>query len=158
MRGSLTPLTAGCQVVLRKISDAVPLLLVSMADKETVTCVLKTAGVLDCFTALITAEDCDRPKPDPDPYQRALKLLNARRGARWSIMSMCIVMTSHHMLSRVHVCVLAIYSASSALAPLEPRHCCVLEDTAAGVTSGTASVRRALLQPVTHHAVDGVGC
>lgn len=58
------------------------LALVSMARRADITHVLERAGLDGLFTVLVSAEDVRAPKPDPDCYRRAFKLLDETRIAR----------------------------------------------------------------------------
>jgi HAD superfamily hydrolase (TIGR01509 family) len=52
------------------------LAIASGARKEEVYLVLRRAGLLDVFEQIVTSEDVERGKPDPDVYLLALTLLN----------------------------------------------------------------------------------
>lgn len=40
---------------------------------------LEMCGMLNCFDALVTADKCEKHKPEPEPILMALKLLNAKK-------------------------------------------------------------------------------
>ncbi|WFE39547.1 HAD family phosphatase [Micromonospora sp. WMMD998] len=73
----LLPGVTAVPEVLAHIEDAhgrVPFAVVSGSTRESVTASLTALGLLDRFETLVCAEDCARPKPDPEGY-----LLAARR-------------------------------------------------------------------------------
>ncbi|GHJ15637.1 MULTISPECIES: HAD family hydrolase [unclassified Micromonospora] len=73
----LLPGVSAVPEVLAHIEDAhgrLPFAVVSGSTRESVTASLTTLGLLDRFDTLVCAEDCTRPKPDPEGY-----LLAARR-------------------------------------------------------------------------------
>jgi beta-phosphoglucomutase-like phosphatase (HAD superfamily) len=64
--------------VLEHLTEAygrVPFAVVSGSTREAVTSSLDALGLLDRFEALVCAEDYERPKPDPEGYLRAARLL-----------------------------------------------------------------------------------
>ncbi len=73
------PFFAGaCALVKSAAQAGLPLCVVSGALREEVEGALVQAGVSEHFKALITAEDVQAGKPDPEGYQRALEALNSR--------------------------------------------------------------------------------
>lgn len=54
------------------------LALVSGALREEVEGALRQAGLLEHFKVMVTAEDVEQSKPDPEGYRRALEWLNSR--------------------------------------------------------------------------------
>ena len=64
---------------LRLAAARVPLAIASGAPRATVEAALGGDGMCSLFTAIVTSEDVTRGKPDPEPYLRALALLDAAR-------------------------------------------------------------------------------
>ena len=56
-------------------AERVPVAVVSGAHRVEVEPVLAAAGLADAIAALVTADDIERGKPDPEGYLRALELL-----------------------------------------------------------------------------------
>jgi beta-phosphoglucomutase len=56
-------------------AERVPVAVVSGAHRAEVEPVLAAAGLADAIAALVTADDIERGKPDPEGYLRALGLL-----------------------------------------------------------------------------------
>ncbi|WP_462137373.1 HAD family hydrolase [Candidatus Mycalebacterium sp.] len=54
-----------------------PLAIASGALREEIEAVLVRGGVTDCFSFIASAEDCEKCKPDPEIFIRALGGLNA---------------------------------------------------------------------------------
>ncbi len=62
----------GAIALIRAIHDAsVPLAICSGALRDEIVLASQTIGVLDCFGAIVAAEDVDRGKPDPEGYLAA---------------------------------------------------------------------------------------
>ena len=51
--------------------------LATNAEPANIEFVLERAGLRDCFQAIVSGHDVDRPKPSPDVYLHAAKLLDA---------------------------------------------------------------------------------
>lgn len=72
------PFFPGAVELVRALANRGRMLgVVSGALREEVEGALRQAGVLDLFKLLITAEDVDEGKPDPQGYRRALEALNS---------------------------------------------------------------------------------
>ncbi|MBI2834552.1 MAG: HAD family phosphatase [Acidobacteria bacterium] len=67
-------------VAVQRISAVAPLAIASGALGHEIRLVLGATRLLDFFTAIIGAEDAERGKPAPDPYERALEAVSARTG------------------------------------------------------------------------------
>lgn len=65
------------ELVRAAAADGLLLGIVSGALRDEVTGALAEAGVEPLFPALVTAEDVERGKPDPEGYRRALTALNS---------------------------------------------------------------------------------
>ena len=78
---------------LRDAAARVPIAIASGAPRETVEAALEADGLRALFTALVASEDVARGKPHPEPYLRALALLDEARdpepgyaaGSVWAI-------------------------------------------------------------------------
>lgn len=66
----------GVELVREAADSGLALALVSGALREEVVGALEQAGIAGCFKRLVTAEDVERGKPDPEGYARALEALN----------------------------------------------------------------------------------
>jgi HAD superfamily hydrolase (TIGR01509 family) len=60
---------------VRRLAARWPLGIASGALRREIELMLRGAGILDAFAAIVSAQDVDRTKPAPDPYQRAADLL-----------------------------------------------------------------------------------
>jgi HAD superfamily hydrolase (TIGR01509 family) len=65
----------GAADAIRRASAALPIAVASGARGEEIRRVLIHERLIDCFTAIVAAEDTRASKPAPDPYLRALALL-----------------------------------------------------------------------------------
>ncbi len=64
---------------MKRCGDKYPLALASGARRLEVEFVLRKAKVRGLFTAVVSADDVQKGKPDPESFQLALKLLNQMR-------------------------------------------------------------------------------
>jgi beta-phosphoglucomutase len=67
----------GAADLIRRASQRFILAVASGALRREVELILRTAGVTDCFKAIVGAEDVARSKPHPDPFLEALARINA---------------------------------------------------------------------------------
>jgi HAD superfamily hydrolase (TIGR01509 family) len=63
------------RAAVRAAAGSVPVGVVSAATRAEIAPVLAAAGLAGHVSALVTAEDVERGKPDPEPYRRAATLL-----------------------------------------------------------------------------------
>jgi len=54
-----------------------PLAICSGAARDEIEPVVEAAGLADCFRAVVTSDDVDHGKPDPEGYRKTLELLEA---------------------------------------------------------------------------------
>jgi beta-phosphoglucomutase len=79
IRRSGYPFFPGAVELVRSLSAQGTMLgVVSGALREEVEGALRQAGILDRFKVLVTAEDVEAGKPDPQGYLRALEALNSQ--------------------------------------------------------------------------------
>jgi beta-phosphoglucomutase len=72
----------GAPDAIRRAAAAVPIAIASGARGEEIRRVLIREHLIACFTVIIAAEDTPLSKPAPDPYLRALALLEPACGDR----------------------------------------------------------------------------
>lgn len=75
MRGRLT-LFPGAADFIRRVSAKYPAAVASGALRREVELILEHGGLSDCFQLIVSAEDVAESKPAPDPFLKALALLN----------------------------------------------------------------------------------
>ena len=73
---------AATAAFVRAVADRVPVAIVSGAVREEVEHVLRIAGLLERFAAVVTVDDVERGKPDPEGYLLALRSLGSGIAAR----------------------------------------------------------------------------
>lgn len=73
------PLFPGVVTLIKALARNYPLGVVSMARRAEIEYVLERAALTNHFQVVVSAEDCERCKPDPLCYNRALELLNESR-------------------------------------------------------------------------------
>ncbi len=61
---------------VRFAAERVPLAIVSGAARPEIEPVVEAAGLTDCFQFIVTSDDIERGKPDPEGYLRALSLFD----------------------------------------------------------------------------------
>jgi beta-phosphoglucomutase len=69
------PFFPGAAELVRALAREVPVAIASGALRTEIEAILDAGGLRDSFRAIVGAEDCERTKPDPLPYQRAVALL-----------------------------------------------------------------------------------
>ncbi len=65
----------GAADCVRRLAAEVPLAIASGAWLTEIEAILEGAGLRDCFAAIVSADEDIRSKPAPDPYLRAVELL-----------------------------------------------------------------------------------
>ncbi len=110
----------GVEALVREWSARVPLAIASGALRREIEGVLERAQLLDCFGAIISANDVTRGKPAPDPYLAALDgLRKSLRRARSD-------------------------------AAVSPARCVAIEDSLPGIASAKAAGMRAVAVSTNH--------
>jgi HAD superfamily hydrolase (TIGR01509 family) len=69
----------GVRNLLSTLTRTHPLAVASGALRNEIETILKTAGLLDYFSAIVSAEDVDQGKPEPEIFLKALAALNSRK-------------------------------------------------------------------------------
>ena len=67
----------GAGELIRLAANRYPLAIASGALRAEIQSVVDTGGLADCFKAIVSAEDVPRSKPYPDPFLKALELINS---------------------------------------------------------------------------------
>ena len=73
------PILAATVELLHELSRHYTMAVVSSSARVEVEPPLVRTGVADCFRLIITREDVERIKPNPEPYLKAARLLQASR-------------------------------------------------------------------------------
>ncbi len=81
MRTGLT-LLSGAAEFIHRAAERYPLAVASGALRAEVETIVNHGGLRDCFRAIVCAEDTPRSKPHPDPFIKALELLNLPPASR----------------------------------------------------------------------------
>jgi beta-phosphoglucomutase len=69
-------LLPGAAEFIRRAAECYPLAVASGALRAEIETVVNYGGLRDCFRVIVSAEDVARSKPYPDPFIKALDLLN----------------------------------------------------------------------------------
>ena len=75
-----SPLFPGAPASVRALAARVPVAVCSGAMRHEIVQVLEAGGLIDAFTAIVAAGETPRGKPAPDPYRRAVELIEAAAG------------------------------------------------------------------------------
>jgi beta-phosphoglucomutase len=70
------------RAAVRFAAERVPLGIVSGAARDEIEPVVQAAGIADAFAILVTSDDIEHGKPDPEGYRRALSLFDDDMEAR----------------------------------------------------------------------------
>jgi HAD superfamily hydrolase (TIGR01509 family) len=70
-----SPLLPGARVMVRDVSDRVPIALASSAPRRLIDAVLETHDLVADFTATVSSAEVPRGKPSPDVYLEAARRL-----------------------------------------------------------------------------------
>jgi len=73
------PIFDGVENFIRKSATELSLGIVSMSKREEIEFVLEKAGLSECFNIIVSAEDVQKCKPDPECYRRGFQLLDKSR-------------------------------------------------------------------------------
>ena len=68
----------GVKELVADLANNLPLAVASGALRHEIETILAAAGLIDHFSAIVSAEDVERGKPEPDIFLKALATLNAR--------------------------------------------------------------------------------
>jgi HAD superfamily hydrolase (TIGR01509 family) len=80
----------GVKPLVAELTKSIPLAVASGALRQEIETILSTAGLIDYFTTIVSAEDVERGKPEPDIFFKALAALNAKNGDAIQV-SECVV-------------------------------------------------------------------
>src|SRR5258706_61906 len=70
----------GVKELIRKLAESLPLAVASGALRNEIETILTTAGLIDYFKAIVSAEDVGRGKPETGTFLTALAALNGQNG------------------------------------------------------------------------------
>jgi len=102
----------GVCAFIRRAAGSFVLAVASMALRREIDLALRTAGLTDLFSVIVSAESVSNPKPNPEVYLKALEGLNRLLSARESVR------------------------------PLRPEECLVIEDSVPGIRAAKAAGMR----------------
>ena len=78
------PLFDGVENFVRKMQKDFALGIVSMARREEIEFILEATNLRGCFSIIVSAEDVQNHKPNPECYHKGFNLIDAARTARGS--------------------------------------------------------------------------
>jgi len=95
-------LLPGAAEFIHKAAGRYPLAVASGALRAEIEMVVSHGGLRDCFRAIISAEDVARSKPYPDPFIKALELLNLPATDRIEPSECLVIEDSIHGIRAAH--------------------------------------------------------
>jgi HAD superfamily hydrolase (TIGR01509 family) len=87
---------------IREAAETYPLAIASGALRHEVELIVQHAGVRDCFQVIVTAEDFANSKPHPEPFLKALRLLNEKREDKIQPHECLVIEDSFHGVRAAH--------------------------------------------------------
>ena len=73
------PLFPGVENFIKKCAQRFALGIVSMANREEIEYILEKTALADCFTTVVSADEVNECKPDPECYIKGFQKLDAAR-------------------------------------------------------------------------------
>lgn len=101
MQTGLT-LLPGAAEFIRKAAERYPLAIASGALRAEIETVVNRSGLRNCFRTIVSAEDVARSKPYPDPFIKALELLNLSTTDRIEARECLVIEDSIHGIRAAH--------------------------------------------------------
>jgi len=95
-------LLPGAAKFIRRAAECYPLAIASGALRAEIEMVVNHGGLRDCFRAIVSAEDVARSKPHPDPFIKALELLNLSITDRIEPRECLVIEDSIHGIRAAH--------------------------------------------------------
>lgn len=92
----------GAEDLIRRAAECYPLAIASGALRAEIEMVVNYGGFRDCFQVVVSAEDVARSKPHPDPFIKALELLNLRNHDRIGSRECLVIEDSIHGIRAAH--------------------------------------------------------
>jgi len=77
---SIQPLSGAVELIRSAAGTRLPVGVCSGALREEIVLASRTVGVLDCFAAIVSAQEAPAGKPDPSGYRLTLQLLSQKAG------------------------------------------------------------------------------
>lgn len=81
----------GVKDLIAGLTPSLPLAVASGALRHEIETILATAGLLEFFDAIVSAEDVSRGKPEPEIFLKALAALNAQHNGAPIAANECVV-------------------------------------------------------------------
>ena len=75
----------GVKALVEKLWETIPLAVASGALRQETETILRTVGLLNYFCAIVSAEDVQQGKPEPEIFLKALAAINAANNNRAAI-------------------------------------------------------------------------
>lgn len=95
-------LLPGAVEFIRRAAESYPLAVASGALRAEIEAIVNHGGLGDCFRAIVSAEDVARCKPHPDPFIKALELLNLPNADRIEPHECLVIEDSIHGVRAAH--------------------------------------------------------
>jgi beta-phosphoglucomutase len=92
----------GVAAFIQQAAQSLPLAIASGALRHEVELIVQHGGVRECFQVIVTAEDFTHSKPHPEPFLKALTLLNADRAQKIQPHECLVIEDSLHGVQAAH--------------------------------------------------------
>lgn len=92
----------GAVEFIRKASASYPIAIASGALRHEIELILKHGEILDCFQTIVSAEDVERGKPDPEIFLKACEQINRSNGGSVTPASCLVIEDSIHGIHAAH--------------------------------------------------------
>lgn len=115
-------------------SKSYPLAVASGALRHEIELVLKFGGLRDRFRVIVSSEDVTRGKPDPEPFTKALDLLNLSLNARTEPTECLVIEDSIHGIRAAHQAAMPCLAISNSYPREKLSEAELVVDTLEGLT------------------------
>jgi beta-phosphoglucomutase len=127
-------LLPGAAEFIQRAAATYPLALASGALRAEIETVLNHGGLSHCFSAIVSAEDVQRSKPYPDPFIKALELLNATSTYPIEPRECLVIEDSIHGIRAAHKAAMRCLAVSNSYPKDKLSEAELIVDTLAGLS------------------------
>lgn len=124
----------GVAEFIRASAARYPLAVASGALRREIEMILEQGGIRDCFDVIVSAEDVDRGKPDPETFLKALALINERAGQGISPAECLVIEDSIHGIHAAHLAGMKCLALTTSYPKDELSEADCVEGSAAGLS------------------------
>jgi len=130
-------LLPGAEQFIRVAAERYPLAVASGALRAEIETILDHGGLSDCFRAIVSAEDVNRSKPYPDPFIKALELLNLPAAAGIQPPECLVIEDSIHGVRAAHQAAMRCLAVTNSYPKEKLSEAALVVESLAGVSLET---------------------